>query len=381
MVRTTSTGGVKMIYSGQPTEENGVKQCNNIGNATQLETLTEYINPSDGEDDWLGACWVGQREKTTPGIVGYMYNRRYLYICTNHKTNDGSTITIANDVDYVDGRYILKNPSSGEVGPMSSDFIASKHYFCQDGSTSCEKVLYSIEIIYDSTNYKFTSKNIEFVNGGKIDDGDGPYANDIDSEAKKTVENWFGSNMASVEDKLEDTVYCSDRTVFHQAIGSKDERVSSSNSDWAWYTSGHYVGRERIPRIDCPNKRDSFTKNETATGNGKLRYKVGLMDINELSLAGLVYNGSASPSVYLSMPMDASGADRWPDSWTMSPVNNVVDENNVIYTGYWSQAIGGNNCASRGGCEYRVRPVISMIYDTYVADGDGTSAKPYTLEW
>ena len=276
----------------------------------------------------------------------------------------------------------MQNTSSGKIYQVISDFYSNKHYYCQDGSASCEKVLYAVEITssYSGSTGTFSVKSVEFTGGGKIDDEDGIYANDYDSEAKKTVERWFGNNMVSVEDKLEDTVYCDDRTVYNQALGSKDAGVSRANNDWAWYGPGYRVVRVNQPSVDCPNKRDSFTKQESATGNGKLTYKVGLMTADELSLAGLLYGTNADTN-YLSMPHDQTGKHRWSDSWTMSQINNVIDENNVIYTIYWSQQIGGNNCGSRGCGDYRVRPVISMIYDTFVADGDGSTSNPYTLEW
>jgi alternate signal-mediated exported protein len=382
MVRTTGTGGVKMVYAGTPNEENGAMVCSNVGISTELEDLTHYVDPQDESDSWLDGCWVGYRYKTSPGIVGYMFNRRYLYICTEHRTSSEDNIVVGNDVEYVNGHYELRNTSSGKIYEVINDFYNNKHYYCQDGSASCENVLYSVEITsYQSgSDWVFSSKSVEFTNGGKIDDENGVYANDYDSEAKKTVETWFGNNMASVEDKLEDTVYCDDRTVYNQALGSKDAGVSRANNDWAWYGPGYRVVRVNQPSVDCPNKRDSFTKQESATGNGKLTYKVGLMTADELSLAGILYGTNADTN-YLSMPHDQTGEHRWSDSWTMSQVYNVIDENNVIYTIYWSQSMGGNNCGSRGCGDYRVRPVISIIYDTYVADGDGTASNPYTLEW
>jgi len=53
IVRTTKTGGIKMIYDGEPVESNGVQTCPNIGTASQL-TSTSKFNSSYNDNAYVG---------------------------------------------------------------------------------------------------------------------------------------------------------------------------------------------------------------------------------------------------------------------------------------------------------------------------------------
>ena len=77
IVRTTNTGGVKLIYDGVPSD--GV--CNNTGTASQLSATTAF-NPN----------------YTSPADVGYMYGTRYAYAYAT-----GTNWYYAPDVTYSGG--------------------------------------------------------------------------------------------------------------------------------------------------------------------------------------------------------------------------------------------------------------------------------------
>jgi len=54
MVRTTKTGGVKMIYDGTPVEANGVQTCPNTGNNSQLSVGNIKFNASYKDNAYVG---------------------------------------------------------------------------------------------------------------------------------------------------------------------------------------------------------------------------------------------------------------------------------------------------------------------------------------
>ena len=369
ILRTTGTGGTKLIYSGAPTEENGIPVCNNTGTDVQLEGKIAYYRTGSLDDIYMGNCYYSN---ASLGVIGYMYNTRYNVRCEDY--GDMYELTVGNDVRYENGQYTLIDTVTGGVGPISSNIFQSKHYYCAEGGTSCEKVryIYAMSSYQVSPGWKFHVRAVEFTNGGKIDDENGVYANDYDSEAKTTVENWFeNSGMVSIEDKLEDTIYCNDRTTYNQLLDSKDANIMTSTIDDFYFNAGHRNTRLYKPSVDCAKKRDSFTKEDTVNGNGKLRHKTGLITSDELTLSGMVYCKSPTDKRLF---LQAEGMD----SWTMTPENYNLSAS-INYQFYWNHCHSATN--SINYIAAGVRPVISMKYDTYVKDGDGTGDSPYTLEW
>jgi len=73
MVRTTKTGGVKMIYDGAPIEVDGKETCSNTGTASQLAEKSAFNTSSK-----------------SPAYNGYMYgNNTYDYIETTSEQETG----------------------------------------------------------------------------------------------------------------------------------------------------------------------------------------------------------------------------------------------------------------------------------------------------
>ena len=54
MVRTTKTGGVKMVYDGVPVESNGVQTCPNTGSNSQLSVGNIKFNASSNDNAYVG---------------------------------------------------------------------------------------------------------------------------------------------------------------------------------------------------------------------------------------------------------------------------------------------------------------------------------------
>ena len=80
MIRTTDTGGVKLIYNGVPTSG----KCNNTGTAQQIGT--SRFNTSSG----------------SPANVGYMYNTEYRY---NTKTLDSNSLLTSTSMTASNNYY------------------------------------------------------------------------------------------------------------------------------------------------------------------------------------------------------------------------------------------------------------------------------------
>ena len=111
MIRTTDTGGVKLIYNGMPS--NG--QCNNSGAATSIGTSAFNSNA------------------VSPAYVGYMYNPNTLimHVAANAATS-GSLF--GTGVTYSGGNYTLTS--------TSTTYDDYHHYTCNNTTGICSTVRY-----------------------------------------------------------------------------------------------------------------------------------------------------------------------------------------------------------------------------------------------
>ena len=135
IVRTTETGGVKLIYDGVPSSG----QCNNTGADTTIGNIQFNTNHN------------------SPAYVGYMYNVAYTASGNDITTLSGNII-FGNDATYDanTGKYTLKDtytltdPSNwaNEYTTVSNKY----HYTCFSSGTSCQSVYY-IHIIYSENKY------------------------------------------------------------------------------------------------------------------------------------------------------------------------------------------------------------------------------------
>jgi hypothetical protein len=193
------------------------------------------------------------------------------------------------------------------------------------------------------------------------------HANTNSSTVKTLLENWYNANLLSSSSKISDTDFCNDRS------------MSTTASTWYITDTAKGYGKNltvfggynrfyntKVPRLTCQNKNDRFTVTDTATGNAKLTYPVGLITMDEIGLAGASMSSyTANSSYYL-----------YTNSlyWTLSPrnfdgnlsCNYNVDSNGFIYLSEVQATLG-------------IRPVINLTTDVLYISGDGTSLNPYVI--
>ena len=348
IVRTTETGGTKLIYNGIP---NGSGECTNTtGNATQLATTSKF-----------------NTNYASPAYVGYMYGNAYEY---NQEPYDESRL-YGNNVTYNGTYYTLNNTKSGAD--------STHHYTCFTTGNACLSVNYVYNISNSKANY------ISLSDGKTIEDAiTDMYTNTNDSAVKTAVDNWFNNtfrtyftnNSKDYNDYLEDTIWCNDRSM---NTLQHSKATSNSNYDYVnngWISNGGSLdislrygayGRVELvmPDLSCPNKNDSFTVNESTSGNGALTYPVGLLTAEEMILAG----GQSYDVSHTNTDFYLYTNKSW---WAMSPSHYraMAYEYNVDSNGY----VSGYFIDSTSG----VRPSISLKQTVKVAPGgDGSSATPY----
>ena len=178
--------------------------------------------------------------------------------------------------------------------------------------------------------------------------------NDInvkDSTIKKFIDGWYAMNLKGTEyeSKLEDTVFCNDRTIDN--LGGWSETGTLGDLKFNAYNSKYY--------LKCPNKRDAFTVSDSEKGNSALTYPVGLLTTAEHSLIG---NDTANKT----------GVTYW---------------SSAPYRFFYSNAYG-RGVSSSGSLSYYVvsdtygaRPSLSLKPGTtFKSGGDGTASNPYEVD-
>ena len=207
------------------------------------------------------------------------------------------------------------------------------------------------------------------------------HANTNESIIKKYIDSWYNANFdETITSKLEDTVFCNDRSTKAYDANTIGWTTGSSYGDLGYgtnkvfYGSAHrasYFSNNPSPNLICQNNNDKFTVNNN-NGNGKLTYPVGLVTLDEVVLAGFnTYYSNTESHIDTTNYLYTNST-----YWTLSPV--LVDASGGANVGSVTSSGRVNNVyvdAVRG-----VRPVVSLANGTLInSNGDGTSANPYIV--
>lgn len=337
IVRTTETGGTKLMYSGIPTNEGYCINNDNIGSYS-------YNNNSNS---------ISQ--------VGYMYGEEYIkniYTVPETETN----IIYGNDVEYdLDSKeYTLIDTFETTDWTTDKSTISSKyHYTCRTNSNKCQNVYY---IYYVHTDNTYTYTYITLTKGENIDGAlDNMFPEDNDkrnvknSLAKEKIDLWYSNNMTSYTNQLEDAVWCNNRTISNKGGWNKD--IDTSNRLWFIFANDRKIKNNECPYLD------SFTT-DIANGNGKLKYPVGLVTIGELNLSGFVVDKINDDISYGNNFMTMTSRDLYANHGSAI---HVVDSEGVLK---------GHQIITPAG----IRPSISLNHSQVISSGDGTKNNPYVIE-
>ena len=366
MVRTTDTGGIKMIYNGAVTG-NGVT-CENTAHADRIISSSAFNS-----------------QYNTVADVGYMNNARYTY-------SSGVTTgaIYGKDVEWNGTNYlVIEDTANTESINETKD--NNHHYSCgTTGTTSCASVRY----------YYYNNYYINLTNGEKVEDalykmtgnGDavtkarntGYVLNQNDSTIKTAIESWFRTNLTNEVDStkrnyvsyLEDTIYCNDRS-FKTTTGNTSYPTyleSGWNPNGGDLTKYLYFGTwnrfqnnwystSNVPSVACPNETDRFS---VSSGVAHLNYPVGLLSGDEAILAGIGGNGASNSSYYL-----YTGNYYW----SLSPSSFDSDYAFGFLVYYYLRSYYVVT-------SYGLRPVVSLKPGTeFERGGEGTAAKPYVVKY
>ncbi len=308
--------------------------CDNFGTDTMLPPIKEYNS-----------------EDTAISDVGYMYGTRYEPI-----NWEDTNYIYGSDVSYSNGKYTLE---SATTSPDKINNVKNKHYTCKSNATTCEKVYY----VYSSTSV--TAYAIELTGGKKLENIlSDSYVSDNSSKVKSLIDLWYTNYLSEQESKLEDAVWCNDRSIasggyLEKGDATKITYFGAHDTRKLWNSSLTPALKDSDA---CINKIDRYTVSDTEIGNGALDYPIGLLTADEAIVAGNIN----SSTTYLTNGYDY---------WLLTPYQNLDKSVHVTKIDP-----NGNVKVSSVSTKLYVRPSIVLNKDMVATSGDGTGKNPYVVE-
>ena len=193
--------------------------------------------------------------------------------------------------------------------------------------------------------------------GYTYDDGNG---NQVDSTIKIVIDNWYNKHIKGKYDSyLADGIFCNDRS--GGVTTDKDVRYAP------YY---RLSDGEKKPTLQCANKNDRYTMDDTTNGNGYLSNPIGLITADEVVMNGWIQDNCGGESDFY---------------WTMTAaINESFDENYHDATMFAAQGCGNvtiNSSKANGegtGRAWPILPVINLKADVPF-EGNGTTDSPYEI--
>ena len=361
----STTDQIKVEYVKDRIDSSGLDNLSfEIVNNSEEDFTIE--NCDERESDRLDEIisYVGTGEGNSPAYVGYMHGTIYNIFSSGWTTGArfGSGFTW-------DGTYYTLIDDSVTT-PNDTH-----HYSCNlsTANGTCSSIRY-VTSVYNSNKYYIT-----LTNGKNIDDAlNEMFENTTDSAIKSLVDTWYANNLIAYTNRIEDTIWCNDRSIASLGGFSPDGTISSSD----WETNDIiFNGIERSiyatsnstlknqPSLACTNKNDRFTVKNTF-GNFKLTYSIGLITSDEMVLVGYVPTKSSDSYIY-----SVRG-----NFWTMTPVFTDFDDSYLFALAYDSYNRVTSLLADTVDDVFGTRPMISIKPGQLITKGTGTLLDPYVID-
>lgn len=398
IIRTTDTGGVKLLYNGLRDPVDG--SCLAYNESYNVTGTNNQF--ADKQDHTIGDVQWVDKYNSLGVYQGYTYNASKAYPITYGSMGTRTYATTAT-WDATNKVYKLSGTSSQT---LVNAIKAKRHYTCTSSSTatSCAKVYFVAGYNTDSTTY---THRITLSGGDTIDTafnyvkGAGlTKSNQTDSLAKQYMDNWYETHEDAAELRelsymLEDTPYCNDRSISNAGRYGWRSNVTTASAqiDFAVYTRTI----NGTPSHAC-SANDKYTVS-TDNGNGLLKYPMGLMTMDEMMYAGGVWNrgiatdAAEMSSWYVFLDGNASSSTssgKTFNQMTFSPLG-YLGTNATVAASHFEKLIAGSKGElsayqltfagwdTISGSGYSLRPVISLKPETMLLGGSGTTDDPYVV--
>ena len=315
-------------------------------------------------------------------------NMENKYVCKNATNNTCSTVwyttatsvtkmsylSVANNYKYAEsfkyenGKYTLDGNSVAFWDMNNSanqTSVNGAHYTCFNASGECSTLAY---VYYISGSTFYSDSTFYYINltvGENVEDAlANMQTNTTDSKIKTTIDTWYANNLADYTDKLEDTIYCNDRSMNTNTNGWIAN--GGKTNEYLYYGAYGRNAQTYTPSVDCINKNDAFTVDDTVNGNGALTYPVGLITADEMTLAGASWSGYYSNNYLKTGRLVWSGSPRY----FYGSGAQLIDD----------RSFSSGSYSDRVDSSFGVRPLVSIAPETFIQSGEGSQTDPWVLE-
>lgn len=245
-------------------------------------------------------------------------------------------------------RLIYDGTSAHENGESSTDRIIGKSAFNEIYNDNAY-----VGYMYGtpgSSTYEDTHKNIN------------------DSTIKKYIDTWYENHLLNTEYEqyLGDNNFCGDRSISSNN-GGKGYGKEFTFYRWGmrpWSNNVVSASSNKVT-LKCAQKNDSYTVNDYEIGNASLKYKIGLINTDELVVSGGWQGDNSNYYNYSGNQI-----------WTMTP-NYLDDVYHVAALSFTTES-GAITFGYDAGRLYGVKPVINLKPNA-LKSGLGTIESPYLV--
>ena len=361
IVRTTSTGGLKLVYNSSATDVDGEKQC-----LETSETGTSTITMKAFNSSYKSPAYVGY--SLPESSKRYSYSTQTLNSTTYYGSSvDPTTYKLVDPVLELNDthHYSYNSPDPNATG-IEGDTGNVRYYYYKNSASGTSGTGYFIK--FDKT------KSVSTILDEMLTESN---SKNNPSNIQGVINTWWGTGDNSLNSKygeyLEDTEWCNDRSVASLGGWSPTGTLYSSNwYEWAlifnervrydqskFGSDANNIKNTNTPILTCSNPNDRLT-----VANGNLTYPIGLLTYDEVALAGAILsNGNSNFYLYTNQYY-----------WLLSPLNFFNTDANVGDV-YSSGNLSGHSVNYPGG----VRPALSLKHGTQILRGEGTKTKPYII--
>ncbi len=348
IVRVNGDGTLRLIYDGTQGHTNGESSSNR-------QVTTKAFNNWWSDNAYVGYMYGDPSDnQITEATNAFTYtglNASSKYYFGTSYTFDKNTNTFKLDGD-------LMQATLTEYGNQYND---EGYYTCFSTSSTgtCQRLNHVQK--YVSATY-MSVKAVEWSSTSY----DRAHANEVNSNIKTYLEDWYDSNLSSVDSILsKDTVFCNNRQISSYSDGTYRNTGYGITPTMYGYTRFYnWNGSSISPSLNCPQANDKFSVT-TTKGNGKMSNPVGLITADEVSMAG-GKTGAQNTLYYL-----YTGTYYW----TMTPSLFDYDSSAHVFGVTSSGAL----VRPRVSDGYGVRPVVNLNTDNLTFTGTGTMQDPYVV--
>ena len=397
ILRINGDGSIRLIYSGTKDNHTGTGTYIKKSQFNNRNLGSTYVGYMYNDSDLEYASYPDTNPTKLSGYNSFtnMNVGTKYYFSKNSPTCDSTTKTctitcnVGTDCVYKAWPELYENydktdsSSTVSIWKYTSDYkytcfsygnFSNNQVTCQITSEIKGVPAYSKTTNGVTSYIPYTNRAVVQYHGLFSKSYESATSNTTDSEMKTTLDNWYKTNIydKNLESYLVNQTFCNDRSITQKSWSIGDGYTLNKTT---LYDPFYRMITSHEPTLICKNNNDKFTlktnalsniKGTNGYGNNALNYPVGLMTVDEVVLAGGMYN-VMNLKYYL-----YNGYS----NWTSSP---STFSTYGAYSNVWYLSPSGALDTTRSMLSQGARPVINLNANVKIVSGSGTESDPYIL--